>query len=128
MNKIWYETGNQKLHNFGFPTIKEFKQGDKKMEKTNNWNKIEDTIFKFEKDGDSIEGILMAKEDGRSYGNEVYKIKKDEKIFSIFSTVVLASQMSKVNIGEEIKIVFMGEKENDKKGQNNIKLFEVYKR
>lgn len=96
-------------------------------ENQKEWKKVESEIFKFEKDGDMIEGKLVSAEDSHMYDNKVYKIEgKDKKVKVIFGTTVLDSQMVNVSIGKDVKIVFTGVKENPKSGQNDIKLFEVF--
>lgn len=112
------------LSKFGFrkPKYKNI-LGDEKMV----YKKIEDKIFKFEIEGDEIEGELLSKEKGSNYDNEVYKIKdKNSVTWTCFSTKVLQSQMQSVKIGDFIKIVYAGNKKNPKKGQNDTKLFEVF--
>jgi len=91
-----------------------------------NLRKVENKIFKFEKKGDEIEGELISKETGSNYGNEVYKIDTGEGVFIVFGTSVLQSQMTEAKIGKAVRIVYQGEKKNEKKGQNPIKLFDVY--
>ena len=92
------------------------------------WKKIEDNIFRFEDVGDTIQGVLKQKEIGQVYGNEVYHIKTATDDFVIFSTVVLQSRMAGVDIGNEVKIVFTGTQPSKKKGQEDVKLFDVFVR
>lgn len=97
------------------------------MVKIVEYEEVNDNIVKFEKKGDSAEGIYLSKEEGHMYGNEVYKLKADDgRNLTIFSTSVLSSLMASVQIGDRIKIVFQGTKDNNKKGQNAIKLFKVF--
>lgn len=129
----YYSHGDSKLVHFGLPSYDDFHRGasevkNMKEENKKNWEKKESTIFKFEKVGDSIEGLLVGREEGKNFGNQVYKIKKGEVVYTVFSTTVMTSSMADVMIGEEVKIVYMGEKENEKKGQNPIKIFEVFTR
>ena len=92
------------------------------------YEKVEDTIFKFENVGDELEGVLIAVEDGANYGNKVYKIKcDDDKTRVVFGTTVLMSQMSVISIGERIKIVREKDKPHKKAGMNPIKVFSVYR-
>jgi hypothetical protein len=123
MNKpYYYDNGNVKLVNYGFATYDEFIGDKKKMA----YKKVEDKIFKFEEINDSIEGTLLSKETSGIYDNEVYKIETKDGVFTVFSTTVLSSQMTAVNIGDKIKIVYMGTKKNSKPQQQPIKLFDVY--
>ena len=92
------------------------------------WNKVEDSIFEFKEKGDSVEGIYKAKEVGGLYGNDVYKIQQsDETIVTVFSTTIMTSMMGAMTIGDKVKIVFNGTKPNTKKGQNDIKMFDVFR-
>lgn len=118
----YYDTGNSRLVNYGFATYDEFIGEVLKMA----YKKIEDKIFKFEKVGDEIEGTLLSKEISGIYDNEVFKIQTEECVVTVFSSTVLSSQMTGVNIGDKIKIVFTGVKENTKKGQKDIKLYDVF--
>jgi len=91
------------------------------------WNKINFEVFVFKKTGDSIEGIYEEKETGQLYGNNVYKIKQEKgSTFIVFGTSVLDTLMNSKKIGDKIKIVYTGNKDNKKKGQNAIKMFDVY--
>ena len=93
------------------------------------YEKIESTIYKFEKEGDCVEGELVAVEDNKSFDGKVYKIKDNNGVtHAVFSSVIMASLMDVISIGDDIKIVYTGEKENLKKGQNPIKLFEVFRK
>lgn len=89
------------------------------------WKKVEDKIFKFENEGDVIEGVLVGVEDNKTFSGKVYKLKNNDEIRVVFGTTVLDSQMSSVSIGDEVKIVFTGTKP-DPKGRNDIKLYDVF--
>ena len=96
-------------------------------ENKSEWKPVEDKIFKFEKIGDFVEGVLLSVEDGAVYNNKVYKIKQtDGTILSIFSTTVLESMMGSIPIGNEVKIVHSGIKKTTIKGREDTKLYEVY--
>lgn len=132
----------QKLYNFGVYSplkrtqirklIKTNIGGMQKMakeNKTNNeeWKKIEADIFKFENEGDVIEGILIDVDESSNYNNKVYKIEKaDGKTSVVFGTTVLDTNMKNVSLGTHVRILFIGTKPNNKVGQNDIKLFEVF--
>lgn len=117
------------LDDFGFknPCIIR-RKGENMKEKNKEWKKVEDEIFRFENEGDMIDGTLKSVEDSATYQNKVYKILKGEKTYVVFGTTVLDSQMKSVDVGKEVKIMFTGEKESEKKGHNPIKLFEVFVR
>lgn len=97
------------------------------MKSEEELKKVEDNIVKFENEGDSVYGVLIAKEKGANFNNDVYKIKNNEgEILTIFSTTILESLMAGVKIGDTCKIVFKGTKPNPKKDRQPIKLFDVY--
>jgi hypothetical protein len=92
------------------------------------WKNIEGDVFRFEVAGDCIEGILKGVEDSLQFKNKVYKIETKEGNKTVFGTVVLDQKMIGISVGTEVKIEYTGEKVNKKKGQNAIKLFDVFTR
>ena len=90
------------------------------------WNKIESEVMRLDNDGDFVEGVLKAKGEG-DYDNKKYTIKTtDGKNIVLFGTTVLDDLMQSVNIDQEVKIVNIGEKPPKKKGQNPMRLFDVF--
>ena len=90
------------------------------------FQKIAPSVFKPEKAGDTVEGTLVAVEDGKKYGGKVYHLETtagDQLV--VFSTTVLQDRMSYVKVGEYCKIVYNGTQKNAK-GQET-KLFDVFK-
>jgi len=101
--------------------------GINKMKDEKDLKKVEDTIVKWENPGDKVFGVLIAKEKGANYNNDVFKIKQsDDNIVTVFGTTVLESMMAGIKIGDTVKIVYTGTKENPKSEQHPIKLFEVF--
>lgn len=106
------------------------------MAEQEEWESTQAEIFRFEKEGDSIIGVLKQVRDGRypridSSGNvigksKIYTIDANGKLYTIFGTTVLENRMSNVNIGDTVKIVYVGLTKN-KRGQQ-LKNFEVYKK
>ena len=90
------------------------------------YEKVGAEIFPMIEEGSEIKGKLKAVEDG-VFGNKVYKIETEEGLRTVFGTVVLDDLMNTIEKEQEIKKVLTGFKENKKKGQNPIKLFEVFK-
>lgn len=92
------------------------------------YSKISPGIFKPTQAGESIEGKLLSVEESKKFkeGGKIYHLETaDGGNVIVFGTTVLSDRMSFVNIGEQIKIVYMGVKKNTK-GQDT-KIFEVYK-
>jgi hypothetical protein len=113
------------LENFGF-SVKSLLRDQKMVMQRTVWKKLEIEIMKFEKKGDSVEGILKSKETNQTIGNEVYTLERDDKNpIKVFGTTIIQSQLNSVDIGTKIKIVYMGEGKA-KAGQNAVKLFDIY--
>lgn len=115
---------NHKLTEFGF--VSPIDKSKQEVINMGEWKKIEAQTFKFDKVGAEIEGELVGIEDSKTYGNKLFKIETEEGVKAIFGTSVMESQMMNVKIGDYIKIVFTGTQPNKKKGQNDIKLFDVF--
>lgn len=86
---------------------------------------IEPNVWKPEKTGDQIEGVLINKKDNPKYEGRIYHIENESGRFVVFGTTVLDDRMSYVQIGERVRIEFRG-KELNKKGQE-VKIFRVGK-
>ena len=101
----------------------EFKEED-------GWEEIEDMdeFFTFEKVGDSVHGIYIAKEAnvGRNKA-DVYVLKSGPVEHKIFGTVGLKKKMADVPIGYEVGIIYEGEKPSTPP-KKPYKLFRVFKR
>jgi len=96
---------------------------------TDSWNKVETqaTNFRFENDGDEMEGKLVSVGPGKFEGSKVYTLEKpDGSAVTIFGSVILDDRMSEVEVGNYVKIVYKG---TVKTGSGkNAKLFDVYVR
>ena len=90
------------------------------------FKKVEPNVFKFEKEGDLIEGTLIKVDDSTKYEkNKVYHIEdKEKKIWVVFGTTIMIDRLSYAKIGDRVRIVYDGIDQN-KKGQDT-KLFSVY--
>jgi len=98
-------------------------------QQTDGWNLVQAEVFKFQQENDTIEGKLIHVEDSKKYNNKVYTIEKaDKKNIIVFGSTVLDNRMQLVPLGSIVKIVFKGLEENKKSGQEDIKLFDVYKK
>lgn len=66
--------------------------------------------IKFEKEGDSIEGVLESVTPSTQYeGQNNYDIKTKDGIKTVFGTTVLNTKLAKISLGSKIKIVYLGE-------------------
>lgn len=96
------------------------------MREPKKWNKIESpNFFKFEKIGDSIEGLLMDKDISNRYGFGLYTIRtfKGEQI-RFHGSSQLDDLMLTLDIPCYARITFIDE-QNTPNGV--MKLFEVFK-
>lgn len=78
-----------------------------------------------EKDGDSIEGVLVAiQEDVGANKSMLYTIEADEKPTNVWGSAILDQRMVGVKIGELIRITYkgLGEKAS---GKHAPKIFKV---
>ena len=89
------------------------------------YKEIKSELWIYEKENDFVEGILK-KESLGSYGKPVYTLETDKGLKVVFGTTILVDKMSSVNIGDQIKITYLGTKPSQK-GQNPTKIFKVEK-
>lgn len=95
------------------------KGGEKNMEENKDLfnfsdeDKREQRFFKFEKEGDTVIGILERIDDG-AYGKQLIITTPEKKQISIGSYASLSDKIKEDDIGKPIKIVFNGEKKSEK--------------
>ena len=84
-------------------------------------------VWKPTEEEESIQGTLVDKgERGGKYNSTRYTLETEEGYVLVFGTTVLDNRMKLVNVGDYIRIKFLGT-ETNKKG-NDTKLFEIGKR
>lgn len=100
-----------------------------KMADKNDWKKAEMApSWKPEKAGDEIVGLLIEIQDSVGPNNsKLYTVDNREEEMAVWGSTVLDGRMSRVKIGEEVKIVYKGLGKK-KPGQNAPKLFDVFHR
>ena len=97
------------------------------------WEEVVDVIGDDWKpnEGDVLEGVyIQKKEDVGVNHSKVYEIQmsgEEAQVISVWGSTVLDSKMTKVTIGEEVKITFVG-METPKSGGKDYKLFKVQHR
>lgn len=91
------------------------------------FQEINPGIWTYQKDGDSIEGELIAMQtEVGPNKSKLYSIKlKDNTIKNIWGSIILDDRMNLVKIGDVVKITYKGLGEKTKKGKNAPKLFKV---
>ena len=93
--------------------------------KMDEWKTIEPGVWKPEKEGDNIIGVLLNKEpkDEISGLSARYYIENQEGMFFVWGSTVLDDRMQYVKVGSKIRITFEGKTKN-KRGQA-VNLFKV---
>lgn len=80
------------------------------------WQDTSGDIWRPEKSGDFIQGVLLNKRPGRYQWNN-YSIETDGGVRTVFGSAVLENRMGAIKEGDEVKIIFGGFEKNTK-GQN----------
>ena len=81
----------------------------------------------YEKDGDSIEGVLIAirHEVGKNKAT-IYTVEIQPGLFKqIWGSTILDQRMSFVSVGKKIRITYKGLAEKTNKAKNPAKIFKV---
>ncbi len=90
------------------------------------YQEIEPKIWKPEKDGDFVEGVLITKqEDVGENESMLYGLETSDGVKNVWGSAILDERMSFVKIGDKIKITFKGLAKESKKGRNPAKIFKV---
>lgn len=89
------------------------------------YEEINPEEWKFENDGDFIEGIFVkSQEDVGVNKSMLYSIETPEGVKNVWGSAVLDTRMSLAKVGDKIKITFKGLGEA-KGGHNAPKIFKV---
>ena len=73
-------------------------------------------FFKFEKEGDSVEGKFVEMQEGNFGKTPVLKAASGEKMV-IPNLRVLMTKFDNIEIGTEVKVTYIGEKQAEKSGR-----------
>ena len=100
-----------------------------KVEMSPAWNKTnEDGTYSL-KENDSLIGIYRGKEENIGDNNStIYNFKTAEGMMSVWDTTVLAVRLKNIEVGEEVKIIYLGKVPNKTKGRKPYHNFEVFHR
>jgi len=86
---------------------------------------INPELWTYEKEGDSIEGVLVGKEDNVGANNSwMYNIETPDGVINVWGSAVLDARMKFVKIGQKVFITYKGLGEA-KAGHNAPKIFKV---
>lgn len=89
------------------------------------WKIIEPNVWKPEKEGDNITGVLVNEQpaDPTKQLSARYSIENSEGQHLVWGSAVLDDRMKYVNVGQKVRITFLGRKDINK-GQQ-LKLYKV---
>lgn len=106
---------------------------DPSVDVPETWDEQQGELFKFEKVGAELIGVLLGKEptpwlnEGQSGTNFVYRFKcPDGVVRSVFGTRLLNNRLLGVSVGRWVKVVYAEDQESNKKGFSATKIFKVY--
>lgn len=89
------------------------------------YEEINPTEWKFEKDEDFIEGILVRSQENIGANKSMlYSIETSEGVKSVWGSAILDSRMALLKVGSKVKITYKGLGEA-KSGKNAPKIFKV---
>jgi len=90
------------------------------------FKEINPDVWKYENDGDAIEGVLVKREDNVGANEStIYSLETSPGVFkSVWGSVILDQRMALVKIGQKIRITYKGLAEKQP-GKNAAKLFKV---
>lgn len=96
--------------NMVFKTQQSSQPQPAQQSKSVDWQEVVvGNVFSFQQVGDTIEGVLVAKRQGKMYDTGVYDIQTKEGIRTVFGTAILDTRMERVEENHPIKIEFVGE-------------------
>lgn len=89
------------------------------------WLEIAPNVWKPEKEGDSIAGVLIHKEPENKERNlsARYKIENKDGIFLVWGSAVLTDRMDCVEVGKKVRITFKEKRDIDK--GRTLKIYKV---
>ncbi len=91
-------------------------------EKDFEFSNVEPGVWKYEKEGDSIFGVLIHREprDEANDRNARYYLETNEGKMMVWGTAVLDDRLKLVEVGTPIRITFNGKQKNSKGRDINI--------
>lgn len=96
---------------------------------TGKWKKIEmNPTWNFEEDKEIVGTYVSMEENVGTNNSNIYSLKKaDSSLIGIWGSTLLDHRFKNIQIGDEVKIVYLGKETSEKTGRefNN---FEVYTR
>ena len=92
-----------------------------------SWKDLTPKLFKFEKKGDQIQGVLLGFQESSKYEkkNNLYTLETKDGIVKFFGGAQLDDILPS-NIGKEIKLIYQGEEQTS--GGMKVKNFQIFVR
>jgi len=89
------------------------------------WKSVEPEVWKYENEGELIEGVLVEVVPKTDECGTKYYIENTSGQWIVYGTVVLDERMGSVKIGELVRVTYKGSKPNKDKRKNDTKIFKV---
>jgi len=102
-------------------------QEEIKWEKVGGQGNLDAKMWDFNKDGDLIGEVKSKLENVGPNASRLYEIENTDGIFSVWGCSALDRNMMAINVGNIIKISFIGLQKNPNTGRT-FKNFEVYRK
>ena len=89
------------------------------------WKSVEPNVWKPEKDGDCVEGVLirMMPKDSNLLSARYWIENSSKDVVLVWGSTVLDDRMSIVPVGSIVRITYKGKQKNSKK--QDVKIFKV---
>jgi hypothetical protein len=89
------------------------------------YQEIDPTTWKYENDGDFIEGFLVRTQSDIGVNKSMlYSVETPEGVKNVWGSAILDEKMALVKVGDKVKITYKGLAEAQK-GKNPAKIFKV---
>jgi len=89
------------------------------------YQEVDPSTWKYEKEGDFIEGeLVQVQENIGPNDSMLYSLKTPEGVTNVWGATILDQRMALVNLGDKLKITYQGKAEA-KPGKNAAKIFKV---
>jgi hypothetical protein len=85
-----------------------------------NWKEINPEVWKPEKEGDFVIGVLIHVEPKKDDYSTRYTLETDTGMRLVWGATVLDDRMKLVNIGDRIRITYKGKTKNKKNQDVNL--------
>ena len=99
------------------------------MADSESWQKVENSeVWDFEKNPELTGAYVLREENIGPNASNLYHIELENgKRISVWGNTILDNRFELVNIGEEVKIIYLGMEKSEKTGRN-YRLFDLYHR